>query len=60
MTRLHSCTAMAARTGPDWSCAGVLEGAFDHLDTRYGGVEGYLNAGGIPPEQFSTLRDRLV
>jgi hypothetical protein len=32
----------------------------EHLDGRYGGVEGYLRAGGMTTEQLAALRDRLV
>jgi len=32
----------------------------DHLDERYGGVEGYLRAGGMSTDQLAALRNRLV
>jgi protein-tyrosine phosphatase len=32
----------------------------DHLEDRYGGVAGYLRAGGMSEEQLAALRERLV
>jgi protein tyrosine/serine phosphatase len=40
---------------PPERIAGVLE----HLDKRWGGVEGYLQAAGMPADDISTLRSKL-
>jgi len=33
---------------------------FDHLNDKYGSIEGFLEAGGMTETQFRALRDRLV
>ncbi|MEA2643736.1 MAG: protein-tyrosine phosphatase [Chloroflexota bacterium] len=40
---------------PPERIAGVLE----HLDQRWGGVEGYLQAAGVPADDISSLRSKL-
>jgi protein tyrosine/serine phosphatase len=37
-----------------------IVGVLDHLDKRWGGVEGYLKAAGMPPADISNLRSKLI
>jgi protein-tyrosine phosphatase len=37
-----------------------IVGVLEHLDERWGGVEGYLEAAGMPPPDISTLRSKLI
>jgi protein-tyrosine phosphatase len=37
-----------------------IVGVLEHLDKRWGGVEGYLESAGMPPADISTLRSKLT
>jgi protein-tyrosine phosphatase len=37
-----------------------IVGVLDHIDSRWGGVEGYLKAAGMPAADISTLRSKLT
>lgn len=37
-----------------------IEAALRHLDDRYGGVEAYLRAAGVPRDRIATLREALL
>lgn len=37
-----------------------IVGVLEHLDKRWGGVEGYLQAAGVPAADISTLRSKLT
>jgi protein-tyrosine phosphatase len=37
-----------------------IVGVLQHLDKRWGGVEGYLEAAGMPPSDISDLRAKLI
>jgi protein-tyrosine phosphatase len=37
-----------------------IVGVLEHIDSRWGGVEGYLNAAGMPAADISTLRSKLT
>lgn len=43
------------RCPPEW-----ILGALDHLDQRWGGVEPYLLAGGVPPAVIDGLKAKLI
>ena len=43
------------RCPPEW-----ILGALDHLDTRWGGVEPYLTAGGVEPSSIELLHEKLI
>jgi protein tyrosine/serine phosphatase len=43
------------RCPPEW-----ILGALDHLDRRWGGVEGYLLAGGVSPSEIERIQARLT
>jgi protein-tyrosine phosphatase len=49
--------ALLARFAPT---AEVMLEVLDRLEDRYGGVEGYLRAAGVAPEDVARLRARLV
>jgi protein-tyrosine phosphatase len=49
--------AVAARFAPT---AEVMLEVLEGLDRRYGGVEGYLLAAGVPPADLARLRERLL
>jgi protein tyrosine/serine phosphatase len=37
-----------------------IVGVLEHIDKRWGGVEGYLEAAGMPAADISTLRSKLT
>jgi protein tyrosine/serine phosphatase len=38
----------------------TIRGTLEHLDARYGGVEGYLTANGLEPRRIERLREELA
>ena len=43
------------RCPPEW-----MLGALDHIDSRWGGVEAYLDAAGVPPADITRLQAKLA